>query len=305
MKVLNKKKRKKYTHANIQKMLKDPIRQSKPYSYLHPQISPTGENFMEDDDALAIVSDAKNRYISNGWMKNRKVSEAAETKSDLTALMSLEGTLTAAVHNAIQGYPKFDLDDAKKSLPSSRQIPKMTYADAAPKIASRVASYHQNIMMGGNITQEHAEHVGKVYGREIAEGYGKGFGDTYIGNIENNPSVAEEEKLAEPDPLQTSPPAKKKKGTTIGPPNMTSQAEATQEAKAEVISEPTPEEPAVEEPEIEDVKPHEGIKKKTRNTQKKKYRDQLDQLKIPWRKSWNRSRLELEFNNHKNSQVII
>lgn len=58
--------------------------------------SPSGVELMEDG-VLTIVSDAKRRYPQNGWVPNRRASEAAGTKRDITAQMSLEGTLTAVI----------------------------------------------------------------------------------------------------------------------------------------------------------------------------------------------------------------
>ncbi len=110
------KKRTRYKQKDIARILADPKRRLQPYSYMHPQISPTGQSFVEDDDAIALVSDAKRRYISNGFMKNRNISELAETRRDLTALMSLEGALTGAVHNAIQGYQMTEDPQATVSM---------------------------------------------------------------------------------------------------------------------------------------------------------------------------------------------
>jgi hypothetical protein len=87
---------------------------------------------MEDEDHLAIVSDAKRRYIKNGWMPNRRVSEAAETKKDMTALMSMEGALTAGIHNAIQGYDMFDSEKGREHLKELRAIKQEVRAQPAP-----------------------------------------------------------------------------------------------------------------------------------------------------------------------------
>ena len=143
MKVRNKPKRKSYSQKDISGMLTSHERSSKPFSYLHPQISPSGVDFMEDDDHIAIVSDAKRRYIDNGWMPNRKVSEAAETKKDITALMSLEGTLTASIHNAIQGHDMFDTEKGREHLKELRTIKQEVRdlpAPAAPDSTSNTTS---------------------------------------------------------------------------------------------------------------------------------------------------------------------
>lgn len=118
--------RKKYAQSDIVAMLQDPNRRANKYSYLHPQISPSGASFHEDDDALAIVADAKRRYIAEGFMPNRKISESAEMKRDLTALMSMEGALTAAIHNAIQGYEMFDVKAGRETLSNLRRSPVKT-----------------------------------------------------------------------------------------------------------------------------------------------------------------------------------
>ncbi len=110
--------RKRYKHVDIQNMLKDSKRRLQPYSYMHPQISPLGQTFQEDEDSLAIVSDARRRYINNGWMKRRKVSEQVEISRDTHALMSLEGALTPGVLEAL--YPSLQFGNPSKKSRGSK-----------------------------------------------------------------------------------------------------------------------------------------------------------------------------------------
>jgi hypothetical protein len=123
---MKKAKAKKYTQKEFSKLLKT---RKGPYSYLHPAISPSGQSFDEVDDDLGIVANAKQRYITQGWMKRHRASERAEMASNLHSLMSLEGTLTTGILNAIYGYNMFN--DHEGVIRKMRQEDKIVQTEAA------------------------------------------------------------------------------------------------------------------------------------------------------------------------------
>ena len=267
MKVQIKPKRKKYTHSDIQSMLRDKIRFSNPYSYLHPQISPLGQSFHEDDDSLGIVADAKSRYIKNGWMPNRKVSEAAATKRDITALMSLEGTLTAAVHNAIQGYDMFDAKSGREHLKGMREIAQEQLADDDEKdqdpdpLAEQVERY-----------------------QELDAGLAK-HGLTEMAQ-QNLTSTESEIHLAA---HQTG--VAREAAESILPPGVSGIV-----SDLATVDPPTPEPSPPAAPPIPQSTPPPA--KKTRNTKKKQYRKELDAKGVKWKKSWNTGKLKEKLDAH-------
>lgn len=312
---LNLRKRKQYKHEDIQKMLKDPKRQSQPFSYLHPQISPSGANFMEDDDALAVVSDAKRRYISNGWMPNRRTSEQAETKRDITALMSLEGTLTAAIHNAI--HPgMFDSDEAKKSLPGMRSRPPI---DREPFGKWHERNVTENIGRLGAIRGEaghgsvEAHHIAvqKLWLGRSAEKEGPErvaeLEDYNTKPLPLPPDVPDEkhEDIAEEaftgsGLLISDSPAKKPKHK-VKPPHgskATSQGEHQTEAQETTIPETEPERPTVDQDNGNEKEEIGTTQKKSRQTKKKTYRTECETCGIKWRKSWNTAKLKEKIDSY-------
>ncbi len=258
MKVQNKKARKYYTHEDIAGMLKNPTRRSGPFSYLHPQISPTGQSFSEDDDSIAIVADAKKRYIKNGWMQNRRVSEAASTKRDVTALMSLEGTLTAAVHNAIQGYDMFDSNGGRESLSGLRHIDEDEKAQEVEQQADheeRAAALDTGLAAAGltgmaqqNLTSHESEIHLAAHQTGVAKEAAESVLPPGVSGIVGNLATVEPPS---PEFPEDSPPP--------GP--------------------PVPKSPV-------------SKKKSTRNTKKKQHQQALTEKGITWRKSWSTKKLK-------------
>jgi hypothetical protein len=209
MKIRNK--AKKYTHEDIMGMRKNRDRQNAPFSFLHPAISPDGAKF-DDDDALAVVADAQGRYIRKGFMKRYGPSEDAERKRDLTALMSIEGSLTAAIHNAIQGFQMFDQKQGQEFImgmqrapppqrPTFEQIARQKFEDLSDEGPGYQELYARQM---GNPQKGQRQ---KMFLRNMKKHFGDAYNEEKTRNIMNKMIDEWHQKNpSKPQPLPPGPP---------------------------------------------------------------------------------------------------
>ena len=112
-------------------MLKDPGRRSKPYSYLHPQISPTGENFEEEDVDVEVEDDVdvdveseEEVEITETKKGNKEEQKRAEgaIRDDRDHIKKLKGDIDDQEKKLakLKKDAKKDLDEAYKAVDTLR-----------------------------------------------------------------------------------------------------------------------------------------------------------------------------------------